>query len=86
MKSLHVKLLCDFFLDLVDIIDFPVLDHDDSLELVVFFFQVFQGLFFQSVVILFFVLYDQQVLQFELFFLLNLFNLFLCKVFRKPEH
>ncbi len=85
MKSLHVELFCDFFLDLLDLIDFSVLDPDDSLELVVFFFQVLQGLFFQSVVILFFVLYDQQVLQFELFFLLNLFNLFLCKIFRKPE-
>jgi hypothetical protein len=38
MKRLHVELFCDFFLDLLNLIYFSVLDPDDSLELVVFFF------------------------------------------------
>lgn len=57
-ENFYVKLARYFVLDLVDLIDLPVLYAYHLLQLVVFLVKVFESLLLQSKIVLFLVLYD----------------------------
>lgn len=81
-ENFNVKLARYFLLDLVDLIDLPVLYAYHLLQLVIFLVQVFESLLLQSEIVLFLVLYYQKILELGFFLFLSSHYLLLGQEFR----